>query len=41
MPVIASNYVAGTKFTITVTWTWNSNPSPDFTLSVYSKLSGV
>ena len=41
MPVVVSNYVAGTLFTITVQWTWNGNPNPDYTLKVYSKLSGV
>ena len=41
MPVVVSNYVAGTLFTITVQWTWNGNPNPDYSLKVYSKLLGV
>jgi len=41
VPVVVSNYVAGTLFTITVQWTWNGNPNPDFTFKVYSKFSGV
>jgi hypothetical protein len=26
---------------IGVSWTWGGNPSPDFTVKVYSKFSGV